>query len=306
MTSIQHRTTEDSNQASAEPPTEAAQLTGANTGGIRGFARRRPVTLYLLIVLGIAWPAFVVPILLDFPLDPSKLLVTLVVMIGTATMVTSWREGRVGVRNLFSGVLRWRIGVGRYLLVLAALPALTVLVAWATGTFRAPTGGWPHEVAIYLLNTVVIGALILNLWEETAWSGFVQTRLMARHGLLVGSLLTALPFIGIHLPLAFEGDDVSVGSVALSLGALAGTALVLRYLIGTVLIDTGGSLLAVGLLHASFNNSQALSVLSADAWWQNIVALVVLTGLVTVYRRARGRSIGRSPRAERRPMSAGR
>jgi hypothetical protein len=31
-----------------------------------------------------------------------------------------------------------------------------------------------------------------------------------------------------------------------------------RYLIGTVLIDTSGSLLAAGLLHASFNASGAL------------------------------------------------
>ena len=31
----------------------------------------------------------------------------------------------------------------------------------------------------------------LTCVEETAWSGFVKGRLMARHGLLVGSLLMA-------------------------------------------------------------------------------------------------------------------
>lgn len=246
--------------------------------------------MFLAIVLTVAWPAFGVPIMLGFPTDPSKLIVTLVVMIGTASFVTSWADGRSGVRRLFAGVTRWRIGFGYYLLVLLALPTLTIGVALATGTFQQPDGGWLKMIGTYLLATIVIGALILNLWEETAWSGFVQSRLMARHGLLRGSMLTALPFIGIHLPLVFEGDHVTFGSIALSWVALAGTAFFLRYVIGTVVIDTRGSLIAAGLLHASFNNSQSLAVLRGDAWWQNIVAVIVLTGLIVAYRSYRGRS----------------
>ena len=49
----------------------------------------------------------------------------------------------------------------------------------------------------YLL-LLAVGALTGNLWEETVWGGFVQGRLMARHGLLTGSLLTALPVFLIH------------------------------------------------------------------------------------------------------------
>ena len=58
---------------------------------------------------------------------------------------------------------------------------------------RLPERGWPATVAWALFDTLVFGALVLNLWEETAWGGFAQSRLMARHGLLVGALLTALP-----------------------------------------------------------------------------------------------------------------
>jgi membrane protease YdiL (CAAX protease family) len=53
---------------------------------------------------------------------------------------------------------------------------------------------------------LVFGALTANLWEESVWAGFVQRRLMERRGLLTGSLLTALPFFLIHLPLAYEND----------------------------------------------------------------------------------------------------
>ena len=73
----------------------------------------------------------------------------------------------------------------------------------ATGTLHRPADGWISVGLTYLLF-LALGAVTGNLWEETVWGGFVQGRLMARHGLLVGSLLTAVPFFLIHLPLAFE------------------------------------------------------------------------------------------------------
>ena len=62
-------------------------------------------------------------------------------------------------------------------------------LAAASGTLLNPGGGWAAEVGLYLFNTLIFGALTINIWEETAWAGFAQSRLMARHGLLVGSLL---------------------------------------------------------------------------------------------------------------------
>lgn len=243
--------------------------------------------MFVVIVLAIAWPAFVVPLLVGVPLDLSKLVVTLVVMLGTATLITWWSSGRVGVRALFSGVTRWRIGIGGYLLVLGAMPVLTLAVAAVTGDLQSPEGGWVGLVGDYLFATVIFGALILNLWEETAWAGLVQARLMARHGLLGGSLLTAAPFIAIHLPLSFEGAR-GAGSVASNLAFLVVVAVFFRYLVGTVLVDTGGSVLAVGLLHASFNSSGSLAAVEGQL--PSIFAVVVLTLAVAVYRTSRGRS----------------
>jgi membrane protease YdiL (CAAX protease family) len=55
----------------------------------------------------------------------------------------------------------------------------------------------------YLLNTLIIGALLGNIWEELAWTGVVQHRLMDRRGPAVAALLTAILFALIHLPFAF-------------------------------------------------------------------------------------------------------
>ena len=56
----------------------------------------------------------------------------------------------------------------------------------------SPEPGWAAETGWYLFNTLIFGALSLNLWEETAWAGFAQSRWMDRHGRLVASLITAV------------------------------------------------------------------------------------------------------------------
>ena len=63
---------------------------------------------------------------------------------------------------------------------------------------------------------LLVNLLLINMWEETAWAGVVQTRLEQRHGLVKAALLTAVPFALIHMPLHFIGDfsvDSLVGAL---------------------------------------------------------------------------------------------
>jgi hypothetical protein len=115
----------------------------------------------------------------------------------------------------------WRFGVGRWTVIVLGMPALTVGLAAATGTLDTPQSGWSMVAANYLFSTLIFGALIIDVWEEAAWGGFVQSRLMARHGLLVSSLLTAPLFAGIHVPLQFADDPTTsdvLGGAALLFG----------------------------------------------------------------------------------------
>ncbi len=216
---------------------------------------------------------------------PGKL-AELIFLTGTAALITGWIGGRAEIRRLFSGLLRWRIGVGRWLLVVLAMPVLTLGVAGVTGTLHAPPDGW-SKVAISYLVVLLLIAITASIWEETAWAGFVQTRLMARSGLLVGSLLTSVPFFLIHLPLAYEADGWAATSwqeTLVAWGWLLAALPFFRYLAGMLLVDTRGSVLAVALMHASFNAAGAMSVLQ-PAGWQYIPALAILTLAVAGYRR---------------------
>ena len=62
------------------------------------------------------------------------------------------------------------------------------------------------------LRLLLINFILVNLWEETAWAGVMQTRLERRHNIFVAAALTAVPFGFIHLPLAFL-SEISLASV---------------------------------------------------------------------------------------------
>jgi membrane protein implicated in regulation of membrane protease activity len=61
------------------------------------------------------------------------------------------------------------------------------------------------------------------------------------------------------------------------------SAPVLRYLLGMTLLGTGGSVLAVAILHASFNASGGLA--SVHGWWPSYVAMLALFALMVAVRR---------------------
>jgi membrane protease YdiL (CAAX protease family) len=268
--------------------------------------RRHPVLSFAVLAIAPTWALQFLFLAMGWELFPAKL-AELVFLLGAAILVSSKVDGRAGVRRLFAGVLRWRMGFGWFAITLLALPVLTLLIAAASGSIRTPDGGWGKEILLYLFVTLIFGALIGNVWEETAWAGFAQSRLIERHGLLRASLLTAIPFALIHLPLAFEEHGLhgtSGRDVAITWTVLILSAPILRYLLGMTLIGTGGSVLAVAILHASFN---ALGVLgSVHGWWPGYVALPALLALMLAVRWAvSGRRADQARLDERGYASAG-
>jgi membrane protease YdiL (CAAX protease family) len=247
--------------------------------------KRHPVLSFAILAIAPTWAVQFLFLANGWDLFPAKV-IEIVILLGAATFVTARVDGRRGVKRLYSGALRWRMGGGWFATALLALPVLTLLIAAVTGSIRAPDGGWVREALLYLFLTLIFGALLGNVWEETAWAGFAQSRLTERRGLLRGSVLTAIPFALIHLPLAFEEHGLrgtSGRDLAITWTVLILSAPVLRYLCGVTLAGTGGSVLAVAILHASFNASGALT--SVHGWWPSYVAMLVLVALVVVVRR---------------------
>jgi membrane protease YdiL (CAAX protease family) len=249
--------------------------------------RQHPVLSFAILAIVPTWAIQFLFLALGWDLFPAKM-IELVILLAAATFVTARLSGRPGVRRLYSGALKWRIGAGWFAVALLAMPALTVAVAAAGGSLRSPDGGVLKDALFYLFATLIFGALLGNVWEETAWAGFAQSRLMDRHGLVRGSMLTAIPYALIHLPLAWEDHGLhgtSGRDLAITWTVLVLSAPFARYLYGVTLLGTGGSVLAVAILHASVNASGALG--SVHGWWPVYVALIILTVAAAAWRQAR-------------------
>jgi hypothetical protein len=150
------------------------------------------------------------------------------------------------------------------------------------------------------LGLLAVNFLLVNLWEETAWAGFLQTRLEHRHNLVVAALITAVPFAVAHLPLAlFTG--VTTGSLAASLLLYLILGLLVRPMLGVVLRGTRDSVFAVALLHSVFNrtnNDNGIAAQLLDGKTRTLtmlIAVVVLTAVtaVTIRRRLTRRTAHR-------------
>ncbi len=265
-------------------------------GPARGLVARHPLTAFLVLVFGVGWPVLAVPVLADrglvggasVPPEVFALVVTWLVMLPAALWVTAASGGRSAVRDLLVRVVRWRLGAW-WAVVLLALPLTTLVTGLALGGHVDITGGAP--VLLRGLVSLLTAVLVIHLVEETVWAGFLQTRLEARHSLVVAALITAVPFSAIHLPLLLLGEpsaaDVLVGAAKLLVLGVG-----MRLMIGVFLRGTG-SLLAVGLLHGVFNASNNRGGLVdglLDGADQNLaapIALVVLAAALTGVLRVR-------------------
>ena len=63
-------------------------------------------------------------------------------------------------------------------------------------------GGSMHTADLGLmlikqLGSIAVAGVVINLWEETVWAGFLQTRLEARFNFVLAAALAARPFAGV-------------------------------------------------------------------------------------------------------------
>ena len=125
---------------------------------------------------------------------------------------------------------------------------------------------------------------LINLWEETAVMGVIQARLIASRGPVVAAVITAVAFTAYHLPLRLGQP---VGELALGMGLTVVLAIALRFVAGWLYLRTGGSILLVAGLHATFNAVNNNNLLTATAPGSDLLAntpwiLIGLWGIGTL------------------------
>ena len=223
-------------------------------GQVANWARDHPIGAFLIWFFVVGWPIAFVPgvaksaLGVELPFPAFVIASTWLGLLLPAVVITRLVDGPAGVDALRRRVLKARVSVGWYALALLAVPVTSVVLALALlGPPNATPSTWISAVVSGLLVQTILGFATTNLWEETAWMGFVQARLQARRGVMLAAVATAVLFALQHLPLV-----VAQGTGLVALPVLAVMAIPFRALVAWPYNRTG-SLFLVGLLHAAGN-----------------------------------------------------
>ena len=196
------------------------------------------------------------------------------------------------------------MGVRWYLLALFGLLAITLLGAipfLGVAPLDSLARNWSLLFTVFLPG-VLVPFVLVNLWEETAWTGFMQHTIQEGRGPLLASVMVAPFFALIHMPGFFVAGFISdektplsqFPAVLLQVGILAVFAVFIRVLIMWLYNGSEQSVLVVGLFHSAFNmtNGQKITpeLLGLPAGLASLIpslAIMVIAVLLLVFTRGR-------------------
>lgn len=211
--------------------------------GLAALVRRRPLTTYCVLLAVLSWPVQLV-------LPPA------VVVVGPsvcAFVVVGVAEGRRGVRELWSGVLRWRVPGRYYAFALLALGAYLLGSVLAFTMLADPDRIVPQAASTLLVTALVnlpIQIVLAGLGEEFGWRGFALTRLQERHGPLAAAVVVGLLWAVWHFPLRIAAAGGITMNLVWTVVGITAASCVYAW----VFNSTGGSIALVAVLHGAENS----------------------------------------------------
>jgi CAAX protease family protein len=298
---------------------------------IKAYVNSHPLLSFYALAFAISWGA----ILLVLGLGPGGFSATpqqfqkavpyavpaMVLGPGVAgILLTGLIDGRAGLREFISRLLKWRVGARWYAVALFTAPILITGVMLSLSLISPeflPRIFIATDKASVLLLGIAVG-LTAGIFEELGWTGFAVPTLLGRPrygvlgtGLMVGVLWGAWHLLGndIWASVATAGDlSLALFVVLRGLSLLVGQLLAFRVLMVWVYERTNGSLLLAILMHTSYAASTFIlnpvvgpgamsgsSLLTYDLVLA--AALWVFVGVVAV---ANGRHLSRQPLPSRR------
>jgi membrane protease YdiL (CAAX protease family) len=276
---------------------------------IKGFIKGHPVLSYFALVFAISWGGGLIvvgPGAFLGTKETSGMLFLLVVLVALAgpsvagILLTGLVDGRAGLSEFRSRLLKWRVGVRWYAVALLTAPLLYVAVLLALSLISPkflPGIFTTSDKASLLLIGIVVG-LVVGFFEELGWTGFAIPRMRQRYGILSTGLILGLLWGVWHYPLFSASGTPSVAlALAIVLVRLFTWLPAYRVLMVWV-YDRTGSLLVAMLMHASLSASMfilaplvtGVAIVTSVLVWAAVLWVVV--GAVAL---AQGGHLSRQP-----------
>jgi len=226
------------------------------------FIRRYPVAAYFVLTFAISWGGFIAAVgpagLLagtEAEFEVKIPLVAFAMLAGPSVaglLLTGLVSGKAGLRELFAGLAKWRVGWRWYAFALLIAPLVTAAPLLPLG-LSAQVFTAADKLAVILPGLFAGLTVVL---EEIGWTGFATPRLRTRYGVLATGIIVGIPWGLWHLLQIIWVSGAYAASVPLAvfapLSVLSGIAGLTAYRVLLVwLHDRTGSLLIVTLMHAS-------------------------------------------------------
>jgi membrane protease YdiL (CAAX protease family) len=256
-------------------------MTGVKRAKWRDAVARHELVAFFVLAFVFSWYPWIIALARGTTSGPNPLgpLIAAFIVAGIA-------QGRGGIRDLLSRIVRARIGL-RWYSVIFGLPVVTCAAAIAIMAAFGKVGALPDAASWRELpDRFLFIFLFIGLGEEPGWRGFAVPRLQKQHTPLNASLILAPIWALWHLPLM--GNEFPALVIPAFLMSLLGGTLIQTWLFNR----TKGSVFAQMLFHAMVNTVGAGLVFplfkgsAFVSFWYVYAALWLVAGFaVSVSRR---------------------
>jgi len=243
--------------------------------------KRHPIITFFVLTYALTW-AIESPLvfLTDSITDTQGLILVILasnVPSVMAIVLTAMVFGWGALRKLLGRLLIWRVNPLWYLLLVLGPAALVAGVVPLNALLGGPalSLGMPLlGIAVFLAFHIVPGSA---LGEEIGWRGHVLPRLQSRMSALSAALIIGPIWALWHLPLWLTGEP---GRTPTLYAGFVVSVIALSVVLTWVYNSTGGSLLFVVLLHATYNLPITLAI--DDLGSRATVPVLLYFGLLVV------------------------
>jgi hypothetical protein len=231
---------------------------------VRALVRRYPVPAYCVLTFAISWGwivAVVAPSGFPVQADAFERLMLFVypaMFVGpclAGLLLTGLVAGRAGLRELWSQLLRWRVGVRWYAAALLTAPILilAVLLALSLASSDYLPLLYTSEDKLFLVLYPIAAGVMTALFEELGWTGFASAAMLARrHGVVATGLTVGVLFAAWNLlVVAWSGAAQGTLSPLIFLPIALFTWLPTYRVVVVWIYARSGSLLVAMLMSAS-------------------------------------------------------
>jgi uncharacterized protein len=246
---------------------------------LRRLISAHPLVAYFVIAFAGTW-AFLLPFALSrnvnglglLPFTLPDIAFILAFVLGTlagpalaSLAVTAVTSGRAGVGQLLRRCVRWRVGIGWYLIAIFGFLLVYLLgysIFLGVNLPFALVVKWTLLFTVFLPQAVFI-ILTGSFAEELGWRGFALPRLQQRYGPVLGTVILGTLHGLWHLPAFFTmllGPFIPTSYIGFLIVAIAAT-----FFYTWVFNHTRGSVLLATLTHGFGDATDSLLVLLIPA-----------------------------------------